>query len=420
MEYGLIGAKLGHSYSKLIHEALCGYEYTLCPLPTQQEAEAFLQAKAFKAINVTIPYKQLVIPHCAVLDETAQAIGAVNTVVNQNGTLHGYNTDYDGFLYLANQNGVEFGGRTVLILGTGGTSRTVTAVANDQGAAQVLYASRRGGGTALTYQEAHSHSEVQIIVNTSPAGMYPNAGECLVQLDAFPNLQAVLDVVYNPFKTALILQAQARGVPAAGGLAMLVAQAAFAAQHFCGAQIGPEQIDRVTRQIWADRANISLVGMPSCGKTTIGKLLAKALNKKFVDLDAEIEKASGQSIPSIFETQGEAGFRRWESRMAARFGQESGQILSCGGGIVTQPQNIPVLRQNGLVLFIDRPVEKLRIGGDRPLSTDQEALRRMEAVRRPLYEAAADMMISNAGEPFSRAADAAKEAICAYFSDQRP
>ena len=414
MEYGLIGGALGHSYSKLIHEQLCGYPYELCPLPAEADARAFLRARAFKAVNVTIPYKRLALECCDEADPRAAAIGAVNTLVNRGGRLFGYNTDYDGFSYLARAHGVDFGGRTVLVLGTGGTSRTVTAAAKAGGAKEVLYASRAGGPGTLDYSRAAARQEVQVVVNTSPAGMYPEVESCLLDPAAFPQLEAVLDVVYNPFKTELVQRAGELGVTAAGGLEMLVAQAVYAARLFTGQEIPEKCIDPVFRSIWADRANIVLVGMPSSGKTTIGRMLAKALDKRFVDLDAEIERASGQSVPSIFETQGEAGFRRWEQRVTGRFAKESGQVLSCGGGVVKTATNVRALRRNGVVLFIDRPVEALAVGGSRPLSSSMEALRTMEAQRRPLYLAAADAVISNTGT-LAEALAAAQEALDEIF-----
>lgn len=419
MEYGLIGAKLGHSYSKAIHEALCGYRYELYSLPTEQQAREFLQKKAFRAINVTIPYKQLVIPYCAWLEPRSKAIGAVNTVVNRDGILHGYNTDYDGFLYLANQHGVDFRGKSVLILGTGGTSRTVHAVAKDQGAAEILFASRTGRDGALTYEQAQAQSQVQILINTSPAGMYPNTGECHIRPAGLPRLEAVLDVVYNPFKTELILRAEEAGIPCASGLEMLVAQALYAARQFTGRRIPSSKIQPIVRSIRAQRLNVCLVGMPSCGKSTIGRQLARALNRPFVDLDAEIEKAAGKSIPQIFEKRGENGFRALETETAARFGMGSGQIISCGGGVVKRPENVRALRQNGVIVFIDRPVELLKVGGNRPLSTSMDGLKQMEAERRPLYEAAADLCVKNSGEPFSRATKAAQEALYEAFGIER-
>ena len=221
MEYGLIGGRLGHSYSKPIHEALAGYDYCLCPLPTPEEAHAFMRARDFKAINVTIPYKELVMPYCDVIDDAARAIGSVNTIVNKNGRLEGHNTDFAGFTCLLRRNGISLRGKTVMLLGTGGTQKTVLAVARAEGAAQAVLVSRRRAGNAITYEEAARRADVQVIVNTSPVGMYPNNGECLVALENYPRLEAVLDVIYNPFRTALLQQAEARGLPAVNGMLML-------------------------------------------------------------------------------------------------------------------------------------------------------------------------------------------------------
>jgi len=304
MEYGLIGAKLGHSYSKIIHEMLCGYHYDLCPLPTEEEARAFLAKRQFKAINVTIPYKKLVMEYCSYIDPRAKAIGAVNTVVNKNGLLYGYNTDYMGFAHLCDAHGVNFAGRTVLILGTGGTHNTTSAVARDKGAAKVLTVSRHPDPEKgeLSYAEAVS-SGAQIVVNTTPAGMYPNVGVCNLDVAAMPDLEAVVDVVYNPDKTELILRAEEAGVPVAvGGLEMLVAQAVYAAEYFLDRKFedAPVEIRRITAALRRDMLNIALIGMPSSGKTTLGKLLAKQLGRTFVDLDDAIVKADGRSIPDIF------------------------------------------------------------------------------------------------------------------------
>ena len=270
MEYGLIGAKLGHSYSKIIHEAVCGYSYELHPLPTEEEAHAFMQAKAFKAINVTIPYKKLVIPYCDEVEPRAAAIGAVNTVVNRDGKLYGYNTDYTGFAYLARCHGVKFAGAVVLVLGTGGTHNTVTAVCQDAGAKQVLTASRTGKDGALTYEEAQQHPEINIIINTTPAGMYPNNGSCLLDLHAFPKLEAVLDCVYNPFRTELLLRAEEIGVPAYCGFEMLVAQAVYAAEYFLSRKFDDAagEIGRITAALRRDMLNVALIGMPSSGNSS--------------------------------------------------------------------------------------------------------------------------------------------------------
>lgn len=417
MEYGLIGAKLGHSYSKIIHEAVCGYSYELHPLPTEEEAHAFMQAKAFKAINVTIPYKKLVIPYCDEVEPRAAAIGAVNTVVNRDGKLYGYNTDYTGFAYLARCHGVKFAGAVVLVLGTGGTHNTVTAVCQDAGAKQVLTASRTGKDGALTYEKAQQHPEINIIINTTPAGMYPNVGVCNLDVAAMPGLEAVVDVVYNPDKTELILRAEEAGVPVAvGGLEMLVAQAVYAAEYFLDRKFedAPVEIRRITAALRRDMLNIALIGMPSSGKTTLGRMLAKSLGRTFVDLDEEIVKTDGRSIPDIFAAEGEDGFRTKETAETQRFGKEGRQLISCGGGIVKKPENLRALHQNGVILFIDRPVDALAVGGGRPLSSSMDALRQMEAQRRPLYLAAADAVIPNNGT-LDDALHAAMEALDEIF-----
>ena len=394
MEYGLIGSKLGHSYSKIIHEMLCGYRYDLCPLPTEEEARAFLTRRQFKAINVTIPYKRLVMEYCTYIDPRAKAIGAVNTVVNKNGLLYGYNTDYLGFAHLCDAHGVDFAGKTVLILGTGGTHNTTSAVARDKGAARVL------------------------TVSTTPAGMYPNVGVCSLDVAKMPGLEAVLDVVYNPDKTELILRAEEAGVPVAvGGLEMLVAQAVYAAEYFLSRKFDDAagEIGRITAALRRDMLNVALIGMPSSGKSTVGRALAEKLGKKFIDLDEEIVKADGRSIPDIFAAEGEDGFRAKESAQTARFAKEGRQLLSCGGGIIKRGENLRALHQNGVVLFLDRPLDALTVGGGRPLSSSTEALKKMEAERRPLYLAAADAVIPNSGT-VEDAVTAAMEALDEIFS----
>ena len=350
--YGLIGGKLGHSYSKIIHEQIADYTYDLLPLPTEAEARSFMQARAFTAINVTIPYKQLVIPYCDVVDPKAKAIGAVNTIVNRDGRLYGYNTDYAGFSYLAKAHGVDFADKTVLILGTGGTHSTVAAVCRDGGAREILTASRTGRDGALLYSEAMHRRDVQIIVNTTPCGMYPNVGQCLIDPKAFPRLEAVLDVVYNPFRTELLLRAEDCGVTAAGGFEMLVAQAVFAAEHFTGSTLDTDtMIPAISRRLRHQLANVSLIGMPGCGKSTVAEVLA--------------EVAKGNS-----------------------------QVIACGGGVVKNPANSRALRQNGPVLWVRRPLSRLATRG-RPLSKGGEALRQMEAERTPLYTAAATAELEN-------------------------
>ena len=395
--YGLIGAKLGHSYSKIIHEKIADYTYTLLPLPTEAEARAFFEKREFAAVNVTIPYKQMVIPCCDEVDLHAKAIGAVNTVVNRGGKLYGYNTDYAGFAYLAKAHGVDFAGKTVLVLGTGGTHATVSAVCRDGGAKEILTASRTGKDGALTYEQAAARSDVQIVVNTTPCGMYPQTGQCLLDIAALPQLQAVLDVVYNPFATELVLRAKDKGLVAAGGFEMLGAQAVYAAEYFTGRALDCETlIPKISRELQKELQNVVLIGMPGCGKSTVGAVLAQKLGKTFVDADAEIERRTGKAIPDIFAQEGEEAFRRYEADVIADLTRQNRQVIACGGGVVKTPQNLHALRQNGPVLWVQRPIEKLATAG-RPLSKGSEALRRMEHERLPLYRAAATGTVCNDG-----------------------
>ena len=421
MQYGLIGGRLGHSYSKIIHELLCDYTYDLCPLPTEEQAHAFMRAREFKAVNVTIPYKQLVMPYCDEIDEMARAIHAVNTIVNRGGRLYGYNTDYAGFCYLLDRHGVELRGKTVLILGTGGTHHTTRAVARDRGAAAVITVSRRPDRAQgqISYDEA-AGVDAQVVINTSPAGMYPEVGVCNLDISRMQHLEAVLDAIYNPFRTELLLRAEERGITACNGFEMLVAQAVYAAEHFldrpfadCNAEIA-----RVHSQLTEQLSNVALIGMPSSGKSSIGRALARRTGKTLVDLDEEIERMSGRRIPDIFAQVGEAEFRRLETAAVAKFAKENRQILACGGGVVKTPGNVRLLRQNGVVVFIDRPVGRLAVGGYRPLSKSAEALRAMEAERRPLYQAAADVTVANL-TTLEAAVDAAAEGIHEIFDPER-
>lgn len=397
MEYGLIGAKLGHSYSKIIHERLGEYAYELCPLPTEEEARAFLEKRDFKALNVTIPYKQLVIPYCDEVDEGARSIGAVNTLVNRGGRLYGYNTDFGGVLYMLRAHNITLEGKNVLILGTGGTHNTVAAVCRHLGAARVETVSRSAGPGRLSYEQAARQRDAQVIFNTTPAGMYPHNGECLLDLAGLESLEAVVDAVYNPFRTELLLRAEEKGVKAVCGFEMLVAQAVLAAEHFLDRSLPREQIGEIHKKLKLELCNISLIGMPSSGKSSLGRLLAARLDKPLIDLDTKLEKRAGKPIPQIFEEEGEAGFRAREAALAAEFGRENGKVLSCGGGIIKTPGNAHALRQNGPVLWVRRPLEALAVGGHRPLSSSREALARMEKEREPLYRAAADALVENGG-----------------------
>ena len=391
MEYGLLGERLGHSFSPQIHRDLAGYDYQLLPTPPEAVEDLFAR-RAFQGLNVTIPYKRMVMPLCDEIDPRAAAIGAVNTVVNQNGRLTGYNTDIDGFLYMARRAGVDMTGKKVVILGSGGTSRTARAAAGELGAREIVTVSRHGEDN---YQNLSRHADAQVLVNTTPVGMYPNWGQSPVSLESFPALEGVLDVVYNPLRTALLLQAEERGLPRSCGLPMLVAQAKRAAELFTGQNIDDSRAEAVLHGLRGQLTSIVLIGMPGCGKTTVGRALAGKLGRTFVDLDEEIVRRAGTSIPEIFAREGEAGFRERESALVREFGERTGLVVSTGGGVVTRRENYIPLKQNGLLLHLRRAPAALPTDG-RPLSqaTAPEELWRRRA---PLYAAFADGEIDNNG-----------------------
>ena len=391
MEYGLLGERLGHSFSPQIHRDLAGYDYQLLPTPPEAVEDLFAR-RAFQGLNVTIPYKRTVMPLCDEIDPRAAAIGAVNTVVNRNGRLTGYNTDIDGFLYMARRAGVDMAGKKVVILGSGGTSRTARAAAGELGAREIITVSRHGEDN---YQNLSRHADAQVLVNTTPVGMYPNWGQSPVSLESFPALEGVLDVVYNPLRTALLLQAEERGLPCSCGLPMLVAQAKRAAELFTGQNIDDSRTEAVLHGLREQLTSIVLIGMPGCGKTTVGRALAGKLGRTFVDLDEEIVRRAGTSIPEIFAREGEAGFRERESALVREFGERTGLVVSTGGGVVTRRENYIPLKQNGLLLHLRRDPAALPTDG-RPLSqaTAPEELWRRRA---PLYAAFADGEIDNNG-----------------------
>ena len=391
MEYGLLGERLGHSFSPQIHRDLAGYDYQLLPTPPEAVEDLFAR-RAFQGLNVTIPYKRTVMPLCDEIDPRAAAIGAVNTVVNRNGRLTGYNTDIDGFLYMARRAGVDMAGKKVVILGSGGTSRTARAAAGELGAREIVTVSRHGEDN---YQNLSRHADAQVLVNTTPVGMYPNWGQSPVSLESFPALEGVLDVVYNPLRTALLLQAEERGLPRSCGLPMLVAQAKRAAELFTGQNINDSRTEAVLHGLREQLTSIVLIGMPGCGKTTVGRTLAGKLGRTFVDLDEEIVRRAGMSIPEIFAREGEAGFRERESALVREFGERTGLVVSTGGGVVTRRENYIPLKQNGLLLHLRRDPAALPTDG-RPLSqaTAPEELWRRRA---PLYAAFADGEIDNNG-----------------------
>ncbi len=408
MEYGLIGEKLPHSFSKEIHEKLAGYDYQLKEL-TPAQLPDFLKKRAFKGVNVTIPYKQAVIPYLDEIDDKARAIGAVNTIVNREGKLIGYNTDYDGMVALIRHAGLSLAGKTVLILGTGGTSKTAMAVAADLGAASVQRVSRTGKDGAISYEEAQ-RLPVQILINTTPSGMYPNPDGQPMDLSRFGWLEGVLDAVYNPLRTRLVLQARDNGARAQSGLYMLVAQAAVACEHFLGEKLPAGALQTVYRAIHGEKQNIVLTGMPGSGKSTVGRILAREMGREFVDTDTEIIRLAKKPISDIFAQRGEAYFRDLESQVIAQLTQRTGLVIATGGGAILRAENVRRLRQNGRIYFLDRPVEDIVPTDDRPLSRDREALEKRYAERYPRYVTAADTRI-----PVNGSADTVAKAIREEF-----
>lgn len=383
--YGLLGEKLGHSFSPQIHQQLGSYEYKLFEVAPESLGE-FLKKRDFEGLNVTIPYKKAVMPYLSELSENAKVIGAVNTVtVLPNGTLRGDNTDYDGFLYLVRRSGIDVKNKKALVLGTGGASLPVKKVLCDLGAREVISISRTGENN---YQNIEKHYDADLIVNTTPVGMYPNNLQSPLSLAGFTHLSGVLDIVYNPQKTKLILDAEKRGIPAFSGLTMLVAQAKRAAELFLNTAIDDGKNDAIYAQLSRQMKNIVLVGMPGCGKSTVGKALASRLSRPFFDADAEIVQRAGKSIPEIFKESGEAGFRRLETEVLFDLCRQSGAVIATGGGAVTVPENHDILRQNSLVVFINRDVAVLPIDG-RPLS-QTNSLSEMFAHRLPLYRSVCD------------------------------
>ena len=408
MEYGLIGEKLPHSFSKEIHEKLAGYDYQLKEL-TPAQLPDFLKKRAFKGVNVTIPYKQAVIPYLDEIDDKARAIGAVNTIVNREGKLIGYNTDYDGMVALIRHAGLSLAGKTVLILGTGGTSKTAMAVAADLGAASVQRVSRTGKDGAISYEEA-KRLPVQILINTTPSGMYPNPDGQPMDLSRFGWLEGVLDAVYNPLRTRLVLQARDNGARAQSGLYMLVAQAAVACEHFLGEKLPAGALQTVYRAIHGEKQNIVLTGLPGSGKSTVGRILAREMGREFVDTDTEIIRLAKKPISDIFAQRGEAYFRDLESQVIAQLAQRTGLVIATGGGAILRAENVRRLRQNGRIYFLDRPVEDIVPTDDRPLSRDREALEKRYAERYPRYVTAADTRI-----PVNGSADTVAKAIREEF-----
>lgn len=393
LKCGLLGEKLGHSYSPQIHSMLADYEYKLFE-KSPEELEDFLKSGKFDRLNVTIPYKKSVMPYCAELSPTAAQIGSVNTIVRRSdGSLYGDNTDAFGFENLIVHNGIEVKGKKALVLGTGGASVTAQAVLKNLGASEVVVISRKGEDN---YENIAKHADAEIIANTTPVGMYPNNGKAAVDLTQFPELSGVLDVVYNPARTALLLQAEKLCIPCAGGLYMLVSQAKRSCELFTGKSIPDSEIDRIERVLSHQMQNIVIIGMPGSGKTAVSTMLAERLGRKILDTDTIVSEKAGMTIPEIFAAQGEAGFRKLETEATAEVGKLSGNIISTGGGVVTVADNYELLHQNGVIVWIERDTNKLARDG-RPISLSSD-LNELYAARFPLYECFADIKADNNGD----------------------
>jgi shikimate dehydrogenase len=405
MIYGLIGEHLGHSFSAEIHARLGEEPYELKEL-APEEVGPFLTRGEFRAINVTIPYKQTVIPYLDGISETARAIGAVNTIVRREGKLYGDNTDAAGLTMLLRRTGADPAGRKVLILGTGGTSLTAKYVAESLGAREVIRVSRSGKEGAVTYgQAAAEHADAEILINTTPCGMYPRCGECPADLSLFPALKAVADAIYNPLRTNLILEARRRGIPAEGGLFMLTAQAVRAAELFRDTEYPPETADRIFRQLIREKENMVLIGMPGSGKSTVSAALHARTGRPVADTDALVEQKAGKPIPEIFREDGEKAFRDLESEVVAEVSARGGQVIATGGGAVLRPENVTALRRNGRLILLERPAEELTPTADRPLADTRDKMDRLWREREPIYRAAADCTVCLTGTP----EDAARE-----------
>ncbi len=392
MKYACIGERLKHSFSKEIHNALADYEYEIKEIP-KDELGDFICRADFLGINVTIPYKEAVIPYLYEIDDAAKAIGAVNTVVKKDGKLFGYNTDFYGMSKLFFHANVSVFGKKAAILGSGGTAKTAKAVLSSLGASEILTVSRSGKDGAVSYSELYEkHADVELIVNTTPVGMFPDTESSPVELNRFKNLCGVIDAVYNPLRTKLVSDAKEMGISAEGGLYMLVAQAVKASELFLGKEYSEGEIEKVFKLIKASKENLVLIGMPSSGKTTLAKELSTLLSKDYFDSDAEIVRRHGE-ITEIFNSKGEKAFRDIESEIIKELSSKTGVIIATGGGAVLREENVKLLKKNGITVFLDRALESLTPTKDRPLSSDFSALEKIYRERYPIYEASAELKI---------------------------
>jgi len=396
---------LGHSFSPLIHGYLGEYDYALYEV-SAAALDSFMTERRFDGINVTIPYKQQVVPYCATLSQEARTIGSVNTIIkDENGALHGHNTDYHGFCVMLEYGGIDPKGKKVLVLGDGGSARTVRAVLDGLGACEIVTISRRGENN---YGNIALHYDAEAIVNTTPVGMYPDNGNSPLSLAGFKQLTGVADLIYNPTRTKLLLEAEGLGIPRVNGLAMLVAQAEAASRLFLERQAEPatparpELVNKIHDMILKRTQNIALIGMPGCGKSTVSRILAEKMGRPFIDIDAQIEAAASKKIPQIFAEDGENKFRQLETRILAEEAKKSGAVLATGGGVVTRTENLDLLRQNSLIVYLKRELTDLITEG-RPLSQNM-GIQALAEKRLPLYEAWSDFAVQVEAKPEQTAA----------------
>ena len=393
MEYAIIGEKLGHSFSKEIYEPYFNMDYSVQELKPE-EVDTFMKAKDFKGINVTIPYKQTVIPYLDEISDVAKKIGAVNVIVNDNGKLKGYNTDFSGLKANIEYLGIDLKGKEVLILGDGGTSKNAYAVAEACGAKSINKVSLEKKNDTITYEEAKMRKETQVIINTTPVGMYPKIEGCIIDLDDFPNLEGLFDAVYNPLCSRLVIEARKRGIKASGGLYMLVSQAIFAVEKFKNEEIPQTLANGIFSNIYKSKENIVLIGMPGSGKTTVGKILAEKTGREFIDTDEIITKENGD-ITEIFKTQGEEEFRKIEADVIKRVSALQGKVIATGGGAVLNEENTDFLKFNGKIYFIDRPLDQIIATPDRSLSNDRQSLEKRFAERYEIYKSTCDKHVNS-------------------------
>lgn len=398
MKYGCIGEHLKHSFSKEIHNSLSGYEYELKEIP-KDKLDEFMTLHDFKAINVTIPYKEAVIPYLSYIDAAAKEIGAVNTIINKDGRLYGYNTDFYGMSMLIAHAGIDLKNKKVAILGTGGTSKTASAVAKSLLAREILTVSRTKKDGTITYEELYeNHKDLDVIINTTPLGMFPNNFTKAVDIKRFANLSGVIDAVYNPLRTQLISDAQRQGIKAEGGLYMLVAQGVLASEIFLDKKYEKGMLDEVFEKLRRKKENIVLIGMPSSGKSTVGKEIAKRIGRNFYDTDELIEQQVKKKPSEIIMSMGEDHFRKLESDIVKEVSKETGAVIATGGGVVLKKENINTLSQNGRIYFLDRPFALLLPTQDRPLTSTKEALLKKYNERYSIYETSADVKIDASGD----------------------